>query len=284
MNRIYRGFFRAGKFYLRVLSAVTALLAAAFFVFIPAKAQAIYHPELLVDGAHLLDEEEFEKINCKLFDLSQEHQFNVAVVTTSQLGSYNIEGYAIQYFVSNQYGYEATNNGILFMISMDQRSWSIIRDGYGYTAFTDEGLQYISERVQKKLSDGDYYGAFDKYADLCEKFLKKAESGTPYDYGNMPKELPSAGAWLASTGLGGVLGIGSTLLMKRQLKSVRRSPAAKQYIREGSFKLQRHEDIYLYSHVTRVRKPRNDSRSGGGGRGGGGGGSHSGPSGISGRF
>ena len=246
------------------------------------QAQAVYHPELLVDEAGLLDAEQFETLNCKLFDISQEHQFNVAVVVVKNLGNYDAQGYANQYFVSSQYGYEATDDGILLLIAMDQRSWALTRDGFGYDAFTEAGLQYISRHVREKLSDEEYYEAFDTYADLCDRFLKKAETGAAYDNGTLPRDLPSLSAWAVIVGLGGVLGVGITLLMKMQLKTVRSNPAAGAYIREGSFHLERQEDVFLYSRVTRVKKPKDENRSG---RGSSGGGSRSsGPSGISGHF
>lgn len=246
------------------------------------QAQAVYHPELLVDEAGLLDAEQFETLNCKLFDISQEHQFNVAVVVVKNLGNYDAQGYANQYFVSSQYGYEATDDGILLLIAMDQRSWALTRDGFGYDAFTEAGLQYISKHVREKLSDEEYYEAFDTYADLCDRFLKKAETGAAYDNGTLPRDLPSLSAWAVIVGLGGVLGVGITLLMKMQLKTVRSNPAAGAYIREGSFHLERQEDVFLYSRVTRVKKPKDENRSG---RGSSGGGSRSsGPSGISGHF
>ena len=266
---------------INLLTALTVCMVIIFALAFQAGAEAVFHPELLDDGADLLDDEEFEKLNCDLFDISQKYQFNVAVITTNSLGNYDAQGYANQMFVSRQYGYENTNDGILLLVSMDQRDWCITRDGYGYTAFTDAGLQYISERVKKKLSSGDFYEAFTTYAELCDRFLKKAESGTPYDNGNFPRDLPSPGAWAVIVGLGAALGVGVTLLFKRQLRTVRRNAAAQQYIREGSFELTRKEDTFLYSRVTRVRKPKNETRSGGGG----GGSSHSsGPSGISGKF
>ena len=245
--------------------------------------QQIFHPELLVDRAALLTEDEFEDLNCKLFEISQEYQCNVAVVTERSLGNYDIDGYAVQTFNSSQYGYEDTQDGILLVVSMDPRRYSVVRDGYGYEAFSDGGLQYIADHFRKKLSSGDYYKAFNTYADLCEKFLKRARSGKPYTDGNLPHDLPSGGQWAVIVGLGGLLGAGVTLLMKRQLHTVRRKTAAGQYVREGSFRLTGKQDIYLYSHVSRTAKPKEQSRSGGGGSSSGGG-SHSGPSGISGSF
>ncbi|MBQ9063961.1 MAG: TPM domain-containing protein [Blautia sp.] len=264
------------------LSLCIALLLCSLLLygaFCPSAEAAVFHPELLDDSAGLLDDEQFETLNCRLFDISQKYQFNVAVITTNSLGSYDAQGYANQIFVSRQYGYEATNDGILLLVSLDQRDWCITRDGYGYTAFTDAGLEYISDKVLKKLSSGDYYGAFTSYADLCEDFLEKAGEGQAYDDGNLPRSMPSLARWGIIVGLGGLLGVGVTLLLKMQLKSVRTNPAAGQYIRKGSFHMVRHEDVFLYSRVSRMRKPKNNTRSGSSG-----GGNHSGPSGISGKF
>ena len=265
------------------VSALFLLIAVLLSIFPVYAEEQIYHPELLVDRGGLLTPDEIEELSCKLFQISQDYQFNVAIVTERSIGNYDIDGYAKQVFTSSEYGYENTADGILLVISMNDRKYSVVRDGYGYDAFSDGGLQYIVKHFVKKLSSGDYYKAFNTYADLCEKFLKKAKSGKPYTDNNLPHDLPSAGQWAVIVGLGGLLGVGVTLLMKRQLHTVRRKTAAGQYVREGSFRLTGKQDIFLYSHVSRTAKPK-ESRSSGGGSSSGGGGSHSGPSGISGSF
>ena len=72
--------------------------------------------------------------------------------------------------------------------------------------------------------------------------------------------------------IGLIIALLVTSSMKSKLKSVRYQANARDYIRSGSFNLKHSRDLYLYSTVTRVARPKSNSggsRSGGGSRGGG---------------
>ncbi len=64
---------------------------------------------------------------------------------------------------------------------MDERKWAITTYGYGITAFTDYGLEYMEDEFLSYLSDGEYMEAFSKYATLCDDLLTQARDGHPYD-------------------------------------------------------------------------------------------------------
>ena len=69
--------------------------------------------------------------------------------------------------------------------------------------------------------------------------------------------------------LGGGLLIGAIVAFsyKSQMKTVRRKAGASSYIRDGSFRLSRQQDIYLYTTTTRRRIQTDNNRGGGGGHG-----------------
>ena len=69
-----------------------------------------------------------------------------------------------------------------------------------------------------------------------------------------------------------VVGLIVALVLKGQLKSVRKQNQANTYVKPGSMRLTISRDIFLYSHVSRTRKANNSSSGGGrssGGRSGG---------------
>lgn len=66
-------------------------------------------------------------------------------------------------------------------------------------------------------------------------------------------------ALLISVGVGLVVAFIVVSIMKGQLKSVRKQSGAGNYIKEGSFKLTRSNDFFLYRTVTKTEKPRNNS-------------------------
>jgi uncharacterized protein len=145
---------------------------------------------------------------------------------------------------------------------MEDRDWWISTTGYGITAFTDAGIEYLSDRFVPYLSDGDYAGAFDTYAEQCDTFISQATSGDPYDTHNLPKEpfsfLPNL---IFCFVIGLLIALIATAIMKGQLKSVRAQAGASDYVKHGSMNVTHRQDLFLYRDVRRTPKPK-DSGSG----------------------
>jgi uncharacterized membrane protein YgcG len=86
---------------------------------------------------------------------------------------------------------------------------------------------------------------------------------------HLNKRYALFGLVMAVLGLiGFVVGLIVVLILRGQLKSVRRQNLAGNYVRQNSMRLTHSSDLYLYSHVTRTRKETNRNSSGGS-RGGG---------------
>ncbi|MCR5635971.1 MAG: TPM domain-containing protein [Clostridiales bacterium] len=227
------------------------------------------HPNRVIDNAGLLDDGEEILLKEKLDEISGHHKIDVVVVTTNTLEGKSAEAYADDYFDYKGYGLGGDRSGVLLLISMEDRDWWISTRGYGITAFTDYGIQEIGEEIKPYLSDGDYFDAFVRYAELCDDFIIQAVTGNAYDINNPPetaKRGPSAKtiviAVLACLG-GGFLFAGIPVgIMKGKLKSVRMNPDAKNYVRDGSFVLTNQRDMFLYRTVTRTAKPKNSSSGG----------------------
>ena len=138
--------------------------------------------------------------------------------------------------------------------------------GYGITAITDAGIEYISEKFLSDLSDGDYADAFTTYAELCDDFFTQARSGQPYDTGHMPKQpFNIARNLLIALIVGFVIALIATGVMKGKLKTVRFQSAASNYVKANSMNVTESRDMFLYTHVDRRAKPKDtDSSSGSG--------------------
>ena len=108
------------------------------------------------------------------------------------------------------------------------------------------------------LSSGDWYEGFDAFIDGMEDRID--------EHFNFPI-MRNVGIALV---VGVIVAFCVTGVMRSKLKSVRWQNNARQYVREGSFKLTRSRDLYLYSTVTRVPRPKSSSGSRGGFSGGGG--------------
>ena len=247
------------KKYAAILAVLLLFLAAAAPVF------AEGHPARLADSASLLTEEEAGVLLAKLDSISERQQVDVVVVTADTLGGKTPQEYADDYFDYNGYGMGADRDGILLLVSMEDRDWYVSTRGFGITAVTDAGLEYMSNQFLGDLSAGNYLEAFLTFAEQCDQFIAQAKLGTPYDAAHAPKEpFP----WLLCIGISAAIGIIAALIitgmMKSQLKSVQGSRSAGSYIKEGSLDVTEQSDIYLYSHISRIPIPR-ETKPGGSG-------------------
>jgi uncharacterized protein len=72
---------------------------------------------------------------------------------------------------------------------------------------------------------------------------------------------------LICAGVGLVIGLIVVLILKGQLKSVRRQNQANAYIRPGSMQVTVARDLFLYRNVTKTRRQSNNSSGGSSGGG-----------------
>ena len=225
---------------------------------------AAAHPARLVDDAALLSTSEKNELTALLDEISERHQVDVVVVTVNSLGGKTPRAFADDYYDNNGYGYGANADGVLLLVAMDSRDYYITTTGFGITAFTDSGIDYMENRFVGYLSDEDYAAAFETYAELCDEFITEARSGKPYDDGNMPKSpFPWGQNLLISLAVGFLIAFIATAIMRSKLKTVRSKAGATDYVRDGSFRVTRSHDFFLYRTVSRRARPKNDSSSGG---------------------
>ena len=213
----------------------------------------------LVDQADLIEAVEETYILNRLNEISDHYDLDVVIVTTACLDGFSAQAYADDYYDYNSY----RPDGILLLISMEEREWAISTTGYGITAFTDAGLAYMEEQFIDDLSDENYSDAFVSFSEVCEEMIIQAQSGSPYDAGNLPKvPFQLVKSLLICLAIGFVTALIATGIMAAQLKSVRPKGSAADYVKSGSMQLTQAMDLYLYRHVDRQRRQTNNSSGG----------------------
>lgn len=79
-------------------------------------------------------------------------------------------------------------DGVLLLVSVGEENICCISTcGYGITAFTDDGIEYILKEMKGDLHDEKYFAAFQTFVNLCDKFITQARSGEPFG-GKMPSK------------------------------------------------------------------------------------------------
>ena len=212
----------------------------------------------LVDAADLLTAEEEVALLEKLDEISTRQGMDVVVVTTNTLGGKSPMAYADDFYDYNGYG----TDGVLLLVSMEDRDWWISTSGFGITAFTDAGIEYIGEQFVWELGEGYYADAFNIFAEKCDQFITQAKTGEPYDSGNLPEE-PFDPLFTLIVGLviGFVVALIATAIMRYKLKSVRSKYQAADYVRPGSLNVTDAREIYLYRNLVRIPKPKDTGSS-----------------------
>lgn len=220
--------------------------------------------ERLIDSAGLMTEDEQTQLLDKLNEISVRQKMDITLITLNDSQGYDsVRDLADDTFVNNKYGYGTDRDGVLLLICMEERDWYIATHGYGITVFTDAGIQYIGDEIKPDLSDGNYYDAFSRYADLCDEFITQANEDEPFDNDNLPSE-PLSVIWIPiSVVIGFIIALIVVGVMKSKLKSVRFQPAANSYLKKDSLKITEKSDLFLYTTVTRTEKPKDNDSSGG---------------------
>lgn len=213
---------------------------------------------LLTDEADLLTSTEAASLEQKLADISNRQGVDIVVVTVDSTDGADPMDYADDWFDYNDY----RSDGILLLVSMENRDWYISTTGYGITAVTDAGLEYISDQFIPLLSDGDYAEAFNTFAQLCDQFITQAKTGDPYDSHNLPREPFNVVLHLLiAIVIGFIVALIATGSMKSKLKTVHQQVKADDYVLPGSLQLTGSRDLFLYTHVTKTERPQSGGSS-----------------------
>lgn len=235
-----------------------AIFALILWVSLAVPAVAAERLPRLVDHANLLTASEERTLLNNLDEISTRQNMDVVIVTVDTLEGKSPQDYADDFYDYN--GYAA--DGVLLLVSMEDRDWWISTCGYGITAFTDAGIDYIGEKIVSELSDENYAVAFDLFAKLCDEFIDQARTGDPYGRHNLPKEPFNPVIWaIVSLVIGLIVALIATAIMRSKLKSVRHKYQAVDYVRPGSMNVTVAREIFLYHHVSRTPRPK-DSGSG----------------------
>lgn len=241
----------------RIISLLLALLLlASLAVGVSAATYEGNDELLLLDNAAVLTEAEAEALHIKLETLSQKYGAQVCIATTDELEDADIDEFVEFLYDYGGYGYGENKDGVLLLICMDPREFRILSNGFAADAITLDYIDAITDDITQDLTNGDYADAFDTFVDKCAYYLDGNINGFPFNAG---KNL------LIALGVGLVVALIVTGILKGQLKSVRKQDRASVYVRPGSLNITNSGDFYMYRTVTRTAKPKNNSSSSSGG-------------------
>ncbi len=231
----------------------SVLLTIFIFTLLSVPAFAAESPSKLYDGADLLTDSQESELLAELERISKEYKVDVIIATTPSTDGYTPESYTEHFYDSNGYGYGTGRDGVILLISMQDRDYQIISNGLGAKAISIGDIDSIGESISPLLTSEDYSDAFDKFLSMCEYQIDGEINGFPFRFG---RNL------LICLVIGFVVALIATGVMASKLKTVNKRAGAAEYTKQGSMNLTHSNDLYLYSTVTSVKKQSSSSGSG----------------------
>ncbi len=212
--------------------------------------------DCLIDDAGVLNETKEASLREKLNEISVRQNMEVAAIVVDTLGGQSAQAVADDSFDYMNYGYGDARDGVLLLISVGDGEYHISTHGYGITVFTDDGIDYICNKLEACLKNKDFAGAIEEYAELSDDFITQARTGKPYTDRNLPRK-PLGTMWIfISVGAGVLIGCIVVACMVGQLKSVEKQELANYYVRSDSMKITEQKDMFLYHTLTRKPRPK----------------------------
>ena len=255
------------------VALMAAMLFATIMMLMPALPASAFedHDARVVDMAGLLDEDELQELTSLADEVSERQEFDVVAVTTNGLDGEDITDYADDYFDYHNYGYGDDYDGCILVIDMDSRDYWISTCGYGTTALTDAGINYVISDMQMDMSGGYYKDAIETYINDVDEYVTDAKNGNiydyddgqggSYDYQSYKEPFNVVSHLIMALVVGFVISFIVNSVMKSKLKSVAAVNTATNYVKRDSLNLTKEKDIYLYSTVIRTEIPRDNDGS-----------------------
>ena len=224
------------------------------------------------DQADILTEEEEQKLTELAKLASYKVDCGIYILTVDDfkaLGydTYNVEKVLKYYFRDHGYGKNADRSGVILMLSMSERDYSLFTNGFGDTGLSDPAMDYLVSSFLSDFGNNSWYNGFEDYINCTDKLLKMTIDGHPFDeHTPTPHEhlLGLFTSVLISFLLAGLI----TRHFVKAMKSVALGTEADEFA--GSLCLKVNQNRYTHTTTTRVYDP--PSSSGSGGQSGGGGG------------
>lgn len=250
---------------------IPVILCFFFLLPIRTEAAAIPDAQYVVNQADILTDPETTDLNELAQMLSETYQIDVLIAAVDRLGGMSAEEYAV--FLNSDAGWWNSDHAIVFLLAMEEREWYIATFGDAIYLFSDYDLDTLGEVAVRSFSKEDFYGGFASYLKVLPDYFLDASADryAPIpDNGSSPalsSEGESVWSLLPVSLVAGIAAAAiSLLVMRSSMNTKRRQHSAGDYLKPGSYHLLTHQDMFLYSNLSKTRRQENSggSRSGGG--------------------
>lgn len=243
-----------------------------FFVIICTISVGVFAEDINVyDQAELFTQEEITELQGYIDGVKADYSNKIEIVIAT---TDNAEGKTAMEYAADFYDYNGfPEDGVLFLIDMDNREIWISTKGEANRYFTDARINYALDNSNVFMSEEDYYGAANIFVDSTNYILRQGIPSDQYNYDTETGEISkyvepksiSLMDVLISFGVAAAVGIIVCLCVmgKYQLKLSQYNYPMRDRCR---LNLTRQEDIFINEHTTahKIQTSSSNSSSSGG--------------------
>lgn len=220
------------------------------------------------DFADLLSTSEENSLYSSINEFIQNYDLDMAIVTINQNFA-SAKRYADDFYDYNDFGIGSTNDGLLFLIDMDNREMYITTTGTAQLIYDDYRINRILDATYDEIADNDYYGCANEFVRLSGDY---ASMGMPDS--NKYARIDEYGDYYVATThnkgvsfeivfvIAGVITLIFMLITLSKHRMVKKASEAKHYLK--SIRITNRVDSFLHTHTSKVYIPPANTSSGGG--------------------
>ena len=223
------------------------------------------------DFADLFSESEEENLYNDIYKYKNKTTYEAIIVTTNDNNGKYVEDYAMDFYEDNGFA----RNGIIFVIDMQDRGYTVMAHGDAINTYTDNDIDYILDEVYYDMAAGDYYDAASNFLYLATKYYSSDSSYT-YDDSYYDDYSANSINWLELIISPLIVTIVIILILAFRNRMVKKANSSKSFLNDKTKVITTISDIFLGSTTTKVRIDTSSSSGGGSSSGRSGGGRSSG--------
>lgn len=115
--------------------------------------------KLLVDDANLFSDEEKSSLQALIEQRSSENNMDIVILTVNTTNGKYMQDFADDYYDYNGYGVGERNDGLIFVLAMDDREWGISTTGSAIDLLTDAEQDEIATAFISTYQEAGAYSA-----------------------------------------------------------------------------------------------------------------------------
>jgi uncharacterized protein len=130
-------------------------------------------PRLVNDFANMLNSGEQQQLENKLVSFDRTTSTQITIVTVTDLGGYDVSDYTIQLFNRWKIGQAGKNNGVLLLVSLnDRKAWITTGKGLEGVLTDAKTSRIFRNELKPAFKEGNYYGGLNQTVDAIIEVTK----------------------------------------------------------------------------------------------------------------